>query len=80
MTNWVSIEDQLPEDGRWYLVAAKTETPEGGKQVTTMAFLSFDIDIGQPIWLSHNDKKSGEWDNVTHWMILPSPPKKEKTQ
>lgn len=75
MTDWVNVSENLPEDGRWYLVAAITETPCGGEKVTTMAFLDFDTVNGLPLWLAHNDKESDEWHGVTHWMPLPQPPK-----
>jgi len=74
MSEWISVKGKLPKDGRWYLVAATIEVPGGGKRVASMAFLDFDTRTNEPIWLSHNDEDSGEWDNVTHWMPLPEPP------
>lgn len=38
MSEWISVDYQLPESGEWYLVAATTEAPGGGERVATMAF------------------------------------------
>lgn len=78
LAGWISIDERLPEHGNWYLVSATTEAPGGGERVTTMAFFDSGDDIGQPLWLAHNDTESNEWREVTHWMPLlepmPKPP------
>ena len=69
---WVSVDDRLPEYGRWYLI---TTTHQGfNERISTMAFLDSCGD--EVIWLSHNDKEDdfSEWENVTHWMPLPEAP------
>ena len=73
MSDWISVSDKLPKTKRrWYLIAAKDGD---GNKITTMAFL--DVAGDDVLWLTHNDKDAAydEWDNVTHWMPLPEPPK-----
>lgn len=60
MSNWIDVEDKLPEAGQWHLAYSDGQ----------IEILFFDSE--HPIqWLQH-----GDWlEKVTHWMPLPSPPK-----
>lgn len=81
---WVSVEDALPENGK-YLVRCKH------MGVPYMDILSFTHDyrsLDKYDWYSLEDKKDFWFDcdaghglyiedGVTHWMKLPAPPKEE---
>lgn len=66
MTDWISVENRLPELGRWYLVTAS----DFGNCITTMAFLDSTNPV---IWLSHEDTEADEWHKVKYWAPLPEP-------
>ena len=65
--NWISVEDQMPENCSWNLIFTES--------MVTMAF--FEEDENNNIyWLCHNDAQDkSEWNDVSHWMPLPAPPK-----
>ena len=78
---WISIDDEMPKIGEWYLVVSNCNMPR--KKVVTMAFLDralSDDTLIEPVWLTHNDSYLGvngqndEWESVTHWMPLPEAP------
>ena len=59
-SQWISVEDRLPDAGQWYLCWSRNQTQ--------IIFL----DTVEPImWLQDGDYL----ENVTHWMNLPAPPK-----
>lgn len=68
--SWISVKDELPKSNFcWYLICT-----EG---MATMSFFE-KHENGDVYWLCHNDAEDrDEWDNVTHWMPLPPPPKDE---
>lgn len=61
--NWISVEDELPEEGDMVLVALKN-------RIMTITTTSYCVD-GE--WYDYGNKIHG---GVTHWMPLPNPPKK----
>lgn len=60
---WISVEDELPEEGDMVLVALKN-------RIMTITTTSYCVD-GE--WYDYGNKIHG---GVTHWMPLPNPPKK----
>ena len=67
MSDWIKVEDRLPEIGYW--VFAYTYNIEN-ERMTTMMFLD-SIPDNQPLWLC----MQGDFDMpVTDWMPLPEPP------
>ena len=71
---WISVEERLPEPNEECLVSARV-----GDRVV--------IDLGELVqycdgrifgWMTTNDWNEGEGCKITHWMPLPSAPKKEK--
>jgi len=68
---WIDVNDRLPPLGEWYLICGGTNP---SKPFTTMGFLDGVSGDDSVIWLTHNDTQDDEWENVTHWMPLPSPP------
>lgn len=60
---WIPVTERLPEQNGWYLVYTKNKG-----------------DIARRTNKAHYDNhrwhgNGGRWDNVTHWMPLPEPPK-----
>jgi len=62
MSEWISVDDRLPEEGAWYLCYHSDFDIE---------VLTFDPD--DKIW--ENDYYSHI--EVTHWMPLPAPPEEK---
>jgi hypothetical protein len=59
MSEWIRVEDRLPEVGHWYVCYSMDQSE----------ILFFDSAC-PVIWLQH-----GDWGfRVTHWMPLPEPP------
>ncbi len=75
MSEWIRVEDRMPPDGEWVIVAAKDSA---GKK-----FVECDIR-----WCSEDQEwqyfdGSDGWvgsfhDEVTHWMPIPEPPEESK--
>ena len=66
MTDWISVDDKLPESGKWYLCASK------GSRHVEIVFFDGVNDSGIH-WLQNGDYL----ERVTHWQPLPEPPIKE---
>ena len=69
--NWISVKDRLPENKGWYLVAVWPEvTSKGRPNIEISDFYDgVDVDKGTRILRFQ--------DYVTHWQLLPEPPKQE---
>jgi len=75
---WISVEDELPKD----------ETPvivwfRGREQ--RIAELGWEYPSYEETWnkyeywdCPYNDGQDWGWDDITHWMPLPDPPKEDK--
>lgn len=77
-SEWISVEERLPEPNEECLVSARV-----GDRVV--------IDLGEIVqywngrtneygfmWMITNDWDEGEGCEITHWMPLPEPPKESK--
>ena len=64
---WISVTEQLPEQGKRYLVIRFDE-------VTKTQFIDILWHDAHDLWWNRLYK--GQY-NVTHWMPLPKPPKEE---
>ena len=85
MSEWISVKDRLPKSsGLKVLVAAKT-VQESVLQ-TKVVFTAF-LGYGENEWYTPDVgimKSPGTGDNsihpvweITHWMLMPEPPKEE---
>ena len=70
MSDWISVEDRLPESGAWYLASSNTSP-------VYTEILFFGVNEHGIHWL-----KEGAWEFlVTHWMEIPElPPVKIKSE
>lgn len=64
MSEWISVEDRLPEEGERVLI----------HRIGEPISIDYTIDLTPepPIWACLWDD---EWAKVIHWMPLPEPPK-----
>lgn len=62
MTEWISVEDRLPEEGEWVLTFSRKVNI---KMWENNIFYDGDVNYYCPI---------GVENGVTHWMPLPAPP------
>ena len=69
---WISVKDRLPEEEGWYLVYT---TPNREHKSINKAMFCKGYAWGnfEPYWRG----AGGHWANVTHWMLMPDPPKGE---
>lgn len=65
MSDWISVEDELPPMDTMVLISWFGEDIEPEKD-----YMTYDEDQGIDYWANYN---SG--DEPTHWMPLPEPPK-----
>jgi len=74
MSNWISVNDRLPEEYYGVLVL-----DANGNIHIAWHSLSFKDNFKESIYENEGDIKiSIKRRNVTHWMPLPEPPKKTK--
>ena len=68
MSEWISVKERLPGEGKDVLVYA-TSKFIGGSKITTDR-----LEEGEkhPIWIYTHG-----WFEVTHWMPLPEPPEEK---
>lgn len=80
-SDWISVEDRLPEMGKRVAVWVKFDTPEGGfsgvdewaeYQERPLSFSSETIITGEG-WSEH------DYEDITHWMPLPLPPQPDSS-
>ncbi len=73
---WISVKDQLPEDGEYVLIYNFTDYPKGIQCAVFIKEFSDEFgDLNR--WQSQDGGTFvySEWNEVTHWMHLPEPPK-----
>lgn len=66
MSEWINIEDKLPPLGQFVIVTDGHHVGEAiyaGQKKCTFNFLILNHNVVQP------------WQEVSHWMELPQPPK-----
>lgn len=62
---WIPVTERLPENEGWYMVYTKNKGDHARK-------------INKAQYYHHSwHGNGGRWDNVTHWMPLPEPPKED---
>ena len=74
-SEWISVEERLPEPNVNCLVAAKV----GNRMVVDLGSREWCFDYRTMeqsyVWSIMNDWDEGEGCEITHWMPLPEPPK-----
>lgn len=73
MSEWIKIEDRLPDNVGEYIVCAQYAERIRYRQIVTLAKYG----LNEWIWYENGI----EWDIsgiVTHWMPLPEPPRMEE--
>ena len=69
---WIPVTDRLPEDEGWYLVY--TTPNREYKSINKAMFCKVGAgDNFETYWRG----AGGHWENITHWMPMPNPPKGE---
>lgn len=71
-SEWISVEERLPEEGGTYLVVLKEkhECEKEWNYHVDVASFTFEWDC------IFHDWDEGQGIEITHWMPLPEPPKK----
>lgn len=69
---WISVKDKLPHYGKPVIISIK-----GVVQSVTYMLDGADEtkDWFEPYFFSHDDNNKCWYNDVSHWMPLPSPPK-----
>ena len=70
MSEWISVDDEMPEGFGWFLVIDEY-LPDANK-VTIGFYEGVDSEID---WLPLDERNDPDSMIVTHWMPLPEPPK-----
>jgi len=71
VSKWVDIKDNLPIDGKRYLVCYLPQSHGRGKQKRQKIYLAW---WASGKWRDIDRKKTALSERVTHWMPLPKPP------
>lgn len=66
MSEWISVDERLPEDG----TSALVYVPQWGEDYLRYQVAWINYDISPPEWINNGY----EVDGVTHWQPLPAPP------
>ena len=82
---WISVSVRLPDiydkDPNWSRTVlfrtAEGHIHSGYRNIGRPQASFYDDDWTQPYWLDESERLSFEEDEVTHWMLLPQPPKGE---
>lgn len=67
---WISVKERLPENDQWALCFMKDKS-FGTFRVLQWNYIDWQWNDGNE-WFDEND--------VTHWMLLPSPPSTEELE
>ena len=68
MTDWISVDDRLPEDGEEVIILCYGSEPKGGYYID---------EYTNHIYWSRGDsdgERCYDFTDITHWMPLPEPP------
>lgn len=80
MSEWISVKDRLPEEGTQVLTydsGSKNGAFEYRLDYIVLIWQEEGLtDVPNPIWACG---LVDDYNKVTHWMPLPSPPKNEET-
>jgi len=66
MSEWISVDERLPDCAGWYLTACIIGSYEVEVVVTVTEFM---------VRPAYKEFKDGDWVKTTHWMPLTEPPK-----
>jgi hypothetical protein len=64
-SKWIPVTERLPEQDGWYIVYTKNKG-DTARRFNKAQYYHYS-------WHGNG----GRWDNVTHWMPLPEPPKRD---
>lgn len=67
-TDWIRVEDQLPEDGDCVLTLSRYRTQNGGSERSIIEEHVFFSDMGFKVYESRNLHE-----RITHWMPIELP-------
>ncbi len=68
MSEWISVEDRLPDNFGWFLVI-DNYLPNCAN--ITMGFYEYEDSFA---WLPIDSRNDSDSMDITHWMPLPKPP------
>ena len=76
-SEWISVDERLPETGDSYIVVVKLkyEWESEWEYHTDVAVFRFFDGYIDDVWDTFVDWNEGQECHVTHWMPLPEPPK-----
>ena len=80
MSDWISVDERLPEDEAWVLVTVSVKGIND--EIVTMALFHKSEYQGKDeiYWLTNNDTNSGEIKDVIGWKPLPKPMNKPQAE
>lgn len=70
--NWISVEDRLPDNLSYHLVAWCVD------EVTGVSIANYDAYVEKKWYKLHDSTFPIQMGNITHWMPFPNPPKNSR--
>jgi hypothetical protein len=80
MIHWISIDEQIPEQGEEVLYCCLIDDGSGQAYFTDVRLGFYDghKTKGDAIVMDSYESEDGDWYPCTHWMPLPQPPEISK--
>lgn len=73
MSDWISVDDRLPEQESPVLIIIKHSHHN-------ILQAAFDYRVGSEGWYDFQSEEEVDFNVVTHWMPLPTPPKESEDE
>jgi hypothetical protein len=70
MSEWVSVDDHFPDDENMVLCSGLDFGVGPSRHYAVLKYNN-----GEFAYIDDEDGIYDKWDNITHWMPLPEPPK-----